>query len=163
MPEQFRRDENGNWERDTRSDSYIPANPRFLMLKPAALRQMGRIARLQLALYRTLGTFGFGLFALITPYGFTPFFGLPFSTHAVLTALLALLIAGTSGLHAAAPAPLFTMALYCFAAGSLVLAYAVRSRRVAALALSRNVLLGLLLFYVLRAAIEMLEIGRAHV
>ena len=38
-----------------------------------------------------------------------------------------------------------------------------RSRRVAALALSRNVLLGLLLFYALRAAIEMLDVTVAGV
>jgi hypothetical protein len=158
MAEQFRRDGNGNWERDTRSDSYIRANPRFLMVNPSAMRQMGQVAKLQLSLYRTLGTGGFGLLALFTPHGFTPFFGFPFSTHAVLTTLLALL-AGTSGFYVEAatkPTLLISAALYCFAAGSLVLAYGVRSRRVAALALSRNVLLGLLLFYVLRAAIEML-------
>lgn len=158
MPEQFRRDNNGNWERDTRSDSYIPANPRFLMLNPGAMRQMGEIARLQLTLYRGMGFPVLGFLVLLTPYGFTPFFGFPFSTHAVLTALLAL-IAGTSGLYVEAatkPSLLISAALYCFAAGSLVLAYAVRSRRVASLTLSRNVLLGLLLFYALRAAIEML-------
>ena len=165
MPEQFRRDGNGNWERDTRSDSYLRANPRFLMLNPSAMRQMGQIAKLQLSLYRTLGTGGFGLLALLTPHAFTPFFGFPFSTHAVLTALLAL-IAGTSGFYVEAatkPSLLISAALYCFAAGSLVLAYGVRSRRVAALALSRNVLLGLLLFYALRAAIEMLDVTVAGV
>jgi hypothetical protein len=158
MPEQFRRDGNGNWERDTRSDSYIRENPRFLMVNPSALPRLGMIARVQLTLYRGLGLPGVGFIALFTPHAFTPFFGFPFSTHAVLTALLAL-IAGTSGFYVEAatkPSLLISAALYCFAAGSLVLAYGVRSRRVAALALSRNVLLGLLLFYVLRAAIEML-------
>lgn len=157
MPEQFRRDGDGSWERDTRSDSYIPANPRFLMVSPGALRQMGEIARLQLALFRSLGIPGLGALVLFTPHAFSPFLGVPFSTHAVLTALLALL-AGTNGLLDASPAPLFSAALYCFAAGSLVLAYGVRSRRVASLALARNVLLGLLLFYALRAAIEMLDV-----
>jgi hypothetical protein len=158
MAEQFRRDGNGNWERDTRSDSYIRATPHFLMVNPSAMRQMGQMAKLQLSLYRTLGTGGLGLLALATPNAFSPFLGLPFSTHAVLTALLALLVA-TNGLYVEAatkPSLLISAALYCFAAGSLVLASGVRSRRVAALALSRNVLLGLLLFYVLRAAIEML-------
>jgi hypothetical protein len=165
MPEQFRRDGTGNWERDTRSDSYIPANPRFLMATPGALRQMGGVAKLQLALYRGLGLPGIGLLALASPNVFAPFLGLPFSTHAVLTALLAL-IAGTSGFYAEAatkPSLLTSAALYCFAAGSLVLAYGVRRRRIASLALARNVLLGLLLFYALRAAIEMLDVTVAGV